>query len=94
MTYAYENTDGVLSLFDISQARRSFEINRLLEKMYSFFQQYIPDCHVIMQPGDILACETNKWGLAPMHYRAQDYVRVFEKIRLYVSKSATQISDI
>ena len=91
MAYAYENVDGDISLFDISQVRRSLEINILLEKMYTFFQQSIPGCHVITQPGDIVACETNKWGLAPMHYREQDYVRILEKIRLHTNESETQI---
>lgn len=55
-------------------------INNILDMLYQYIQQKINISHII-EISDCIACEDHKWGLAPMHYEGNYYVKVIDRLK-------------
>ncbi|MDO5852313.1 MAG: DUF6270 domain-containing protein [Methanobacteriaceae archaeon] len=62
-------------------------INERLKYMYDYFELKIPNALVIDICNNFNADENHKWGLAPMHYEEEYYLRALEEIKKLFNKS-------
>ncbi|MCE5219850.1 MAG: DUF6270 domain-containing protein [Clostridium sp.] len=77
----YINSLGTISKFDINNLSNNKKVNDLLDYMYDYLEANIPNSMVIDICDSFCADENHKWGLAPMHYEQEYYVKAFAEIQ-------------
>lgn len=88
----YRSKSGRVKTFPFYQLNANHRLNAVIEAIYSRIQSYLPGVYVIRESDGMVADENHKWGLAPMHYEQEYYVRVLNKIYQYTGLSSSQTS--
>lgn len=86
MSNYYINSLGNISKFDINNLNNNKIVNDLLEYMYDYLEANFPNALVIDICDSFCADENHKWGLSPMHYEQEYYVKVFLEIEKMLVK--------
>ncbi len=76
----YKNTNRDIIHFPKNQLKSNKEINAKINFMYDYLIYKLPNCKVIDLCDSFTADETNKWGLAPMHYESDYYTEVIREL--------------
>lgn len=76
----YIDKEGKKRPFPLEKRPYYQTLNRHVSYLYDMMELKL-NCHVIKLPNDAVAYEGHKWGLAPMHYDDQTYLRVLEAIK-------------
>ena len=80
MVDQYRTKSGQIKSFPFYQLNANHRLNAVVETIYSRIQSYLPGVHVIREVDGMVADEGHKWGLAPMHYEQEYYVRVLTRL--------------
>lgn len=76
----YKNISGEIKLFPKNYLISNKKINDILDYMYDYLIYKLPNAIVIDMCDDFSADESHRWGLAPMHYQKEYYLKVFSEI--------------
>lgn len=80
----YKDTSGAIKQFNRNYLINNKKINDLLEYMYTYMSNKIPNAKVIDLCDDYVADENHKWGLAPMHYQEEYYLMALNYLIKYL----------
>ena len=80
----YINLQGETVRFDKNYLMHNRKINDVLDYMYDYLQLYLSKAKVIDITDSYLADENHKWGLAPMHYQREYYIKVLDEVKNYI----------
>lgn len=82
----YMNSSGNVVSFPKNYLYHNKLINSKLNYMYYYFEKFLPEAFVIDECKNYCADEKHKWGLAPMHYFNDYYLRVLYLLRKHVQQ--------
>lgn len=80
MSYYYLTKKKYLKKFSPTYLKFNKEFNQLLDYMYSYIEKKLIGCISVDCSKDCYADENHKWGLAPMHYEKNYYVRILNDL--------------
>lgn len=76
----YEDKNGKIRKFDNNHIKNNQRINYILSYMYDAIIDRLPGAYVIDEMNDTYADERHKWGLAPMHFQSNYYLKVLNRL--------------
>ena len=82
----YINEYGNVKLFPKNYLKFNSEANTVLSFMYDRLVSYMPNIHIVDEMEGVYADERHKWGLAPMHYQGDYYLRVIDRLKTIICK--------
>ncbi len=77
--YYTDRNDKIVE-FKKNIIKNNRQINNLLNYMYDALIAKLPGAAVIDEMAEITGDETHKWGLAPMHYQGNYYLKVLKRL--------------
>ena len=80
----YDDKTDELSFY--SQNKRNIRTNKWIDTAFEFLLNYIPGCHVIRMPRNIVGYRGHKWGDMPMHYTTEYYDYSLKAISVVLMK--------
>lgn len=86
MVNYYRNKDGEIKEFPPYYLNWNKKVNDLIQYMYDFMEKKFTNCFVIDFCDEYYADEEHRWGLAPMHYQKEYYIKIFEELEKYISE--------
>lgn len=81
----YINKSGDIVSFSKNYLIDNKTKNQVLEYMYDLLVNFIPGIHIINEMPQTVASENHKWGLSPMHYYDDYYLRVLKRLNEIIS---------
>lgn len=69
------------------------KINPFLKKVYNFSKNKLLGCHIINWPENVVADETNKWGLCNLHYHSLYYEYAEKAISIIIQELDRSIEE-
>ncbi len=80
----YKDSFGDINKFGLSYIKNNNKINSLLDYMYDYLCKKLTKAKVIDICDGYVADSGHKWGLAPMHYQEEYYIKALKCLKGYV----------
>lgn len=90
MVNYYIDKNGETKKFPKQYLYSNKRINDILNKMYAYIEEKIPEAIVIDISDQFGADENHKWGLAPKHYQKEYYIAVLNEIYLKINQEIVE----
>ena len=84
MSQFYIDKNNQIRKFDKNYLFYNKMTNELLDYMYDYLECRMPKAMIINISDEYCADENHKWGLSPMHYQKEYYIKVLHEIENYI----------